>query len=420
MPSLRNRAYLLLRRSETFFKTDMIYLAKGGFWLILLQAVSTITGFALVIAFANLLPPETYGTYQFVLAAAALLSISTLAGLNTAAVRSVARGIEGTIIPGLKTKLRWGSLGSVASIALSIYYWSQGNIVLATSFLVVTVFLPLFYSLGISGALLSGKQLFKINAQYNIIGQLLSAVIVFIALYFTDNITIILLTYFASWTIIRTVLFKLTIRKYKTNDNEDVEMERYGKHLSIMGAMGNMGDYADKLLIFHYLGAVEVAVYSLAIAPVMQLKGLIKHLNTLALPKLSLRNIDEIRGKIIRKSLRVFFISLPLIGFYILAAPYVYKIFFPAYLESISYSRVFALVLAFTALGIMPTTALESQLEVKKKYILTSSSKILKILLMVILVIPYGIWGIIVAIIVTNIVTSLLSLWLVKMKQPRH
>jgi len=350
------------------------------------------------------------------LAAAAILSISTLAGLNTAMVRSVARGAEGILIPAFKTKLRWGTLGSVASIAIAIYYWVQGNFVLAASFLIVAVFLPLFYSLGISGALLSGKQLFKINAQYNIAGQILSAVIVFIALYFTNNGVIILLTYFASWTIIRAAIFRLTLKKYKTNDNDDSDMRSYGKHLSVIGAMGNIGDYADKLLIFHYLGAVEVAVYGLAIAPVMQLKGLVKHLNTLALPKLSQRNKEDTQNGIISKSLRLSLVSLPFIAVYIFAAPYIYEVFFPAYLASVPYSQVFALVLALTALGTMPTTALEAQMEVKKKYILTSSSKILKILLMVILIIPYGIWGIVGAIIITNIITSILSLWFVKMK----
>lgn len=392
----------------------MVYLTKGGFWLILLQVVSSVTGFALVVAFANFLPQAEYGVYQFVLATAAILSISTLAGLNIAAVRSVARGAEGTVIPAFKTKLRWGFLGSIASIILAVYYLVQGNIVLAVSFLIISIFLPLFYSLGISGSLLSGKQLFRVNAKYNIVGQVLSAIIIFAALYFTDNIVIVLLVYFASWTAIRAVIFQLTIKKYKINNKEDSEIRNYGKHLSVMGAMGSMGDYADKLLIFHYLGAVEVAIYSLAIAPVMQLKGLIKHLNTLALPKLSQRNKEEIQNGIIRKSIRVFTASLPLIVLYIFAAPYIYKVFFPAYSESVIYSQIFALVLAFTTLGIIPTTALEAQMEVRKKYILTSSSKILKLILMVLFVIPYGIWGIIIAIITTNIITSLLSLWLVR------
>ena len=411
---MRNRLYRALRWSEKYTRTDMVYLTKGGFWLVLLQVISAFTGFALVIAFANLLPPVTYGIYQFILATAGILSITTLSGLNVATLRSVARGAEGTVMPAFKTKMGWGLLGSLVSIILAVYYFIQGNIAFALSFLIVAIFLPPFYALGISGALLSGKQLFKANAYYNIVGQIVAASTIFLALHFSDNIVLILLTYFASWTIIRAITFKITIKNHKENDVDDPDAKNYGKHLSVMGAIGNIGDYADKLLIFHYVGAIEVAIYSLAIAPVMQMKGLLKHLNTLAFPKLSRRSADEIQKEITNKSLKTLLASLPFIALYIIAAPYIYKVFFPAYLESVIYSQVFATVLIFTALGTMPTVALESQLEIKKKYILTAFSKILKPLLMIALIIPYGIWGIVIAVIITNMITSLLSLWLVK------
>jgi len=61
---LKDKIYRLLRRSEKYFKTDMVYLAHGGFWLTLGQIISSAASFLLAIAFANLLPKETYGTYK--------------------------------------------------------------------------------------------------------------------------------------------------------------------------------------------------------------------------------------------------------------------------------------------------------------------------------------------------------------------
>ena len=46
---------------------------------------------------------------------------------------------------------------------------------------------------------------------------------------------------------------------------------------------------SHRILAFHYLGAVELAIYSFAIAPPEQIKGVFKFLGTLALPKFSKR-----------------------------------------------------------------------------------------------------------------------------------
>lgn len=411
---VRQKLYNLLRWSEQYTKTDMVYLARGGFWLTLGQAVSTATAFGLAVAFANLLPPETYGVYQFVLATAGVLSATTLAGLNTAAIRAVARQAEGVVIPALKTKLRWGTIGSGLALMLSGYYWFNQNNTLSISFLLVSLFLPFFYSLGISSSLLKGKKLFDKEAQFGISSQIVAGLAVLTTLFFTDNIFVIIAVYFGIWTLIRAIIFRITIKKFKENDDRDERADSYGKHLSLMGAIGTIADNIDKLLIFHFLGAVEVAIYAFAIAPVMQLKGSMKNIHTLALPKLSQRTSEEIRDSVVKKSVTILLFSIPVIILYILAAPYIYKIFFPAYMDSVIFSQVFSLVLLLTAVGTMPASALEAQMEVRKKYLLTSFSKISKIILMVTLIIPYGIWGIVYGIILTSIFTVALAIWLVK------
>ncbi len=139
--------YKLLKKSEKWTKTDMIYLAKGGFWLTLGQGVSSVSSFLLAIAFANLLPKETYGTYKYIMSIVSLLAIPTLAGMNTAIIQAVARGYEGSVMPAFKTKVKWGLLGGLASLILTGYYYFQGNNTLAISFLITAVFVPFMDSL---------------------------------------------------------------------------------------------------------------------------------------------------------------------------------------------------------------------------------------------------------------------------------
>jgi len=154
----------LLRKSEKYFKTDMVYLARGSFWLGSGQITSSVVIFSLAIAFANLIPKETYGTYKYVLSITGLLTILTLRGMDSAVLQSVARNFEGVLIPALKTKIKWGILSAVSGIGIAIYYYINGNNTLAISFLIASGFSPFMDSFGIYNALLNGKKLFHLSS----------------------------------------------------------------------------------------------------------------------------------------------------------------------------------------------------------------------------------------------------------------
>ena len=147
MSKIKRKIYYLLRKSQKYTKTDMVYLAKGGSWLTFGQIISTIAAFLSALAFANLLPRETYGTYKYILSIVSILTASTLSGINKALFRSIARGREGPFVPALKTKIKWGLLGGLASIVLAGYYYINGNITLTISFLIAAIFLPFMDSL---------------------------------------------------------------------------------------------------------------------------------------------------------------------------------------------------------------------------------------------------------------------------------
>src|SRR3989344_3136851 len=142
MQNLRQKAHSMLRGSEGFFKTDMVYLAEGGSWLSLGQIVSSISSFLLIIAFANLVPKETYGTYKYVLSIVGILLIPSLPGISTAVSMAATRGLDGTLALALTTKVRWGFISSLASLLLAGYYFVSGNTSLMISFLIASIFLP--------------------------------------------------------------------------------------------------------------------------------------------------------------------------------------------------------------------------------------------------------------------------------------
>ncbi|MBI2627398.1 oligosaccharide flippase family protein [Candidatus Nomurabacteria bacterium] len=125
--NLKNGIYGLLRLTQKYTGTDNVYLARGGFWLGSGQMFSMAVAFLSAVAFANLLNPEIYGKYKYILSLAELLEISALVGMGAAVTQAVARNIEGSFYTAFKTKLKWALLGSLGALAGAIYYWMKGN-----------------------------------------------------------------------------------------------------------------------------------------------------------------------------------------------------------------------------------------------------------------------------------------------------
>ncbi len=400
---IKKITYKLLKKSEKWTKTDMIYLAKGGFWLTLGQGFSSLSAFLLAIAFANLLPKEVYGNYKYILSIAGILAIPTLSGINTSIVQAVSRGYEGSVMPALKTKIKWGLLGAIASLALAFYYFLNDNTTLTISFLIIAIFVPFMDSLTIYSSYLNGKKDFKSLSKYNILTTIISVLIMLAVIFFSKNIFLIIASYFASNTMLRLIFFKLTFNKNILNKKKDANTISYGKHLSLMSALNIISLYFDKLLIFHFLGATELAIYSIAVAPPEQIKGLIKNINALALPKFSSNNFDNtnkaLRIKLIKMSLALSLISI----LFIIIAPWLFKIFFPQYLEAILFSQVLSTTLIFTGPIIILISLFQSREKKKILYQYNIIKPIIKIILLLIFIKHLGVMGIIIAIILSYV-----------------
>ena len=408
---IKNKIYKLLRKSEKYTKTDMVYLAKGGFWLTLGQIISSASAFLLAIAFANLLPKETYGEYKYILSILGILSIPTLSGMGTAVVQAVARGYEGSLSSALKIKIRWGLLSSLASLSLAGYYYFNGNTTLTFSFLIASIFLPFFDTLSVYTALLQGKKLFKISSRFRIISKAITTITIILAIFFSKNIIIILTTYLASYTILRLIFLNITFKKHVDNKNEDSSTISYGKHLSLMNVIGTVATQIDKVLVFHYLGATQLAIYAIAIAVPEQIKGILKNVSSLALPKFAEKKPEEITKTLYKKMLQMFVLLLLIVISYWFLAPFIFNLFFPKYLNSVFYSRIFSISLLLIAFINLPNTYLRSQSKIKVLYKLNFLSSLLQILLLFIFIYLFGLWGVIFARISFRILLAILNLF---------
>lgn len=222
--SLKIKLVQLLRWSEKYTKTNMMYLTKGGFWLILGHGIQITSGLILTIAFVNLLPKEIYGTYQFIISAATIVSAFTLTGMITAVTRAVAHGEDGSVRAGFRTQLVWSSGMVLAGAALSVYYYINGNNILALSFLVVGAFAPFVEGFGIARSYLAGKKLFKESTMLGFWRRLIPVVSLLGTLFLTHNPVILIFAYFCSNAVSAGILYWIIIRRYKLPYTKDPKL----------------------------------------------------------------------------------------------------------------------------------------------------------------------------------------------------
>ena len=341
---------------EKKIRTDIRYVYKGFFWYGIGHFVSTLAGVATAVAFANLLAPETYGNFKYILSILPFLDMSTLKRMDQSLTISVAKGFEGDTVGALKTKMKWGILGSLAGLGLSFYYYASGNHQLGLLVLIMAIFVPFFNSPLIYLDFLAGRKNFK---ALSLIGSSVSVVYsisIIIFVFLSKDLVLILLAYFITNAIIRFGAFLFVIKKYPPNKikEEGGQTLKYGKKLSILEIINVTSSSLDNILVFHYLGAIELAAYAFIKKVPENIKLLPRYITQLSVPKFSQQDIGDpfIKKELVRKTW--FFVAgtAAVVFIYILLAPFIFNLLFAPYKEYVFYSQIYALSFAFNFGGL--------------------------------------------------------------------
>ncbi len=386
-------------------------MSQEGFWLSLAKITGMLFSLLFAIAMANLIPQEVFGTYKFVLSAASVIGAFSLAGIGAAITQAVARGYEGSLRSGVQECLKW-SFGTIAiSLGAAIYYFYYHNYTLAVSFVIIGFCSPLITSYSLFVQFIAGKKDFKTNAIYDSAKNIIPGIVLILTVFFTGNAVVIVLMYFVSSVIVAFLLHQRTVREYRPNNEIDPQTISYGWHLSVMGVMGKAAEHIDKILVFHYLGAAQLAIYAFAQTPIAQLKLLNDIPAKLALPKFSERNFLELQKSLPRKILILMGIMAIVAGTYIVGAPLVFHLLFPRYLNSVIFSQILALSLILIP-GTIFGSALSAHMKTKELYISQAVPLITKIGLFLLLIPPFGIWGVVWATLASQLIVFVVYAYL--------
>lgn len=393
---MKNRALSYIGKRLSF---DAHFAFRSGFWLILGHLVGIVAALATSYAFANFVTPETYGQYKYIISLGVLLSAFSLTGTSIAITQAAAKNLVGFYKYIRKINLRYSLFISLISIIGAIYYYLNENITLAAGLILIALFQPLFNNSSLFYSHLQGKERFQHGTIAHTIKALFTTTATLISVLLTENVTILLTTYFLSYIFINYTLQWFFIKNFGAIPKDTSSFQSllsYTKHSSVQNIISGISNQLDKILIFQNIGAAELAIYTFATALPDQYKGVTKTVDTMLLPRFSKYSTHSIRAKIFHKSILYFAFLLACVLLYILAAPYIFTLLFPQYQESILLSQIYVTGMIFGVGGI-PLAALKSEMDNRKLYNFNLYSSLFQIVSLLIMLPLWGLIGAVLA-----------------------
>lgn len=408
MKSLRSQLISILRWSERYTKTDMVYLASGGMWLGVAQLSASVAAFVLTVVLANVLSQETLGEYRFLMAALMILSAFALPGMRSAIIESTPKGFRGNLSVGYRETRQWALIGSAGAILCSIYYFLNNDFSLVLGFITIAIALPWLDASSLYNEFLKALHKFNLIALSTTVTRGILMISVVGAAFFAPHSAWLILAVFLAATIIPNSIFhRKTIDIFTSRkDESDPGLISYAKHLSVMAGLALLAVQVDKIFIWHFLGAEQLALFFIAFAIPQEVIRFLAIIPALALPKFATGNILAIRSTLLPKLL-LFLVSISFcVGLYVLSAPIIFSYIFPEYMTAVPYSQV--LILAALASAFFPISVyFTAHKYTNILYKIAVFTAITRVTASFFLVAYFGLWGAVYAIIIEAVFSAL-------------
>ncbi len=378
---------------------DVRYFVNGGFWLMSGHLFTIVSILATSYFFANFLDPQTYGVYKYLVTAGIILTAFSLTGLQTGVTQAAAKHIVGYLAYASRLSVKYGLIVSALACIGAGYYAFNDNNQLAIGLILIGLFQPLINTTTLIFAQLVGEQRFYENTTAHVLRVLITTCSTVAAIVLSGNIFVLISAYLIGNLAANQLVRILYTRHEATIDltrPEATNITNYSKHISVQNIISTLSNQADKILIFQNLGAIELATYAFATALPDQYKGFTKTIETMVLPRFSKHSAKSVRARMWHKTVIYFICLLVLALTYILVAPYIFAVLYPAYAESVYLSQVYALAILF-GIGSLPIAGMKAQLAKKRLYTFNIVTSIFQITLLLILLPLYGLIGAVVS-----------------------
>jgi len=288
---------------------------------------------------------DIVGQYNFYLSILAIIAIFSIPGLNTSTIEAVAKNNDGVYKKAVKTSFKWSWFGSLVLILIAIYfYFIKNDQTLFLASLITAFLFPFLYTPNTWRSFLIGKQKFK---QLNFLSSLQSILYLtamILVIIFSHGNLIWIISVYLLIQIIANIFSYFFSQRYIQNNNENSDWKEYGFFLTKMQILNLLTSNLDSIMIGIFIDMKSLAIYSVGKKMITSLQGLIKEFSNIYLAKIAKR--EKINFK------KYFYISILTFIFSIITiifTPFIMRIFFPGYENSVIIAQLF---LAFLAIWI--------------------------------------------------------------------
>lgn len=368
------------------------YFLKNGFFVSLEKTILIGKGIFISYLLANYVERNVLGSYQYVVAFFGLVSVVSFPGMGTAVVQAVARGFEGTLFVGVRASLKRSFVGAFLLCILAFYYFYTKEYLLSWAFLLIATVSPFSIVVSFLRQYYAAKEDFFLMVKTTLLTELITLFSFSAAIIFFPNILGLLAGSVVISSLIGLVWMIPLLRKARYEADEVSNIE-YGKKLSWSYIISIISANADKIILSHFLGFSDLALYAIAMIIPEQTRSSLVAIPLLLMPKFS-REDGGGYGR--RFAAQVFFVSWMVVGLiflvYYFLAPFIFSFLFPQYLDAVQMSRMLFLVI-FSIPFLVLDTYYRSRKSEKVIFQSTLLGSIGGIGLMPIFILSYGVYG---------------------------
>jgi O-antigen/teichoic acid export membrane protein len=375
-----------------------------------------IIGFVSQYFLAHYLTQGEFGELQLILSWITLLSFFSLNSFGTIVLKASAQGYPLFFRRASLICFLFALLGSLVLFVVGFYFESEKF----QLFIIAAIFFPFYSGINLAQHYFTGKKEYKKYSYLVILTQILVTSLQVFALLFANSLKLVLLFTLLSTSIINlliTIYLVLNLQSEEKSQKQENELIEYGISLSFINIIPSIAGKIQFIILEAFTTPETLAIYAIAQLLPSRIKSLFR---TLIIPfavhlatKEKNESIDFARKAII------------LLLLYGLVSTILVSIFLPLFIQIIYGNKyddsIFYSILLLVNLLFMPTNSIIGSVIIyqgyKKVYAkITTFKSVFSIILYIILIPFFEIYGIIFTVVLLSVFTFLLQIiWLYRL-----